>query len=274
MGVRRGQSWTEPTCFALLALRSCDGPASAQIKGRQWLLTSQRQDGGWAPEPSIPISTWVTSLAAIALNGNPPAGDPGARAVRWIKAQVGTQSSILNDLRKWFLGASRIKASPEGWSFYPGTASWVVPTVLAIVALSKSPEFRTNPSLANRVADGRRFLLSRRCADGGWSHGGSLARGEGSGSYPETTAMALLAFQGNAPADLGQPLALVEKWLANADSVEAESWIRIALSAHGCNPAQGSSLTHTRGRTNYDRSLQLLAEASRCGINEFATALT
>ncbi len=276
-GYDRGTSWTEPTSFSLLALNACGGSASAQAGGRQWLRSRQMPDGGWTPSATIPISTWVTTLAVIALETSPSNGSPVEhaesraiqRAVEWIYAQAGARRVGLEELRKWFLGSAR--TDPEGWSFFPGTASWVMPTSLAILALSKSPGFKQQAALVERVAHARSFLLSRRCADGGWNHGGSVASGESAASYPETTGMALLALQGGAPADLKRSLTLAENWLARTNSVEAQSWLRIGLSAYGRSPA-GPEI-NTRCRTNYDRSLLLLAEACRLRKNGFAAGM-
>jgi hypothetical protein len=271
-GYNRGKSWTEPTCFALLALEACGGSGTVRSRTRQWLLANQLRDGGWGPEPSVPISTWVTSLALIALSGKAPGDYVEARAVRWVESQIGIQRMGLDGARKWLLGASSKTSYPQGWSFFPGTASWVMPTALSIVALSKAASFRGDPALADRVADGRRFLLSRRCQDGGWNQGGSFVRGEGAASYPETTGIGLLAFQGSSSTDLERPLAIAGDWLARTGSVEARSWIRIALYAHGRAPAQTVE-ANPRCWTNYDRSLFLLAEAAQSARNAFATGI-
>src|ERR1700675_2636148 len=69
---RAGPSWTEPTCYALLALSagevypSTPAPrADAAGRGVRWLISRQRQDGGWAPRESVEESTWVTALVLL-----------------------------------------------------------------------------------------------------------------------------------------------------------------------------------------------------------------
>jgi squalene cyclase len=68
-GYRGTTSWTEPTCLALLALSAREGNAAsveAAGRGRRWLESAYRKDGGWAPRPSVEESTWVTALAVLA----------------------------------------------------------------------------------------------------------------------------------------------------------------------------------------------------------------
>jgi hypothetical protein len=64
-------SWTEPTCYAIMALRSAGGPEPAIVRACDWLARRQRRDGGWSPGPGVEKSTHVTSLAILALSDMP-----------------------------------------------------------------------------------------------------------------------------------------------------------------------------------------------------------
>src|SRR5580692_911410 len=98
-GYRRGGgSWTEPTCYALLALSS-DAPAAPDTlrRGAKWLAAQRRAGGGWAPRESVQESTWVTSLVLLLpsavtreLEGN---GVDRQSAEAWVLDQTGRESS-------------------------------------------------------------------------------------------------------------------------------------------------------------------------------------
>ena len=60
----RGKSWTEPSVYAVMALRST-GEREAAHRGMQWILSVQRSDGGWPPQAEVDQSTWVTALVAL-----------------------------------------------------------------------------------------------------------------------------------------------------------------------------------------------------------------
>src|SRR5581483_7407222 len=83
-GYGNGTSWTEPTALALLALEAQTFIGLNYARGCAWLAQNQRLDGGWAPKPSIQISTWVTSLAVLALSETEPVSFRPHRAVRWL----------------------------------------------------------------------------------------------------------------------------------------------------------------------------------------------
>src|ERR1019366_5152324 len=118
------------------------------------------------------------------------------RAEAWAVAQTGRESGWVNRIRQLMMGGdSADSTSYNGWPWYPGTAAWVAPTALSILALQKlARSGRADiASLRNRIEEGRDFLLARRCRDGGWNHGSTKALGYDSDSYPVTTGLALLA---------------------------------------------------------------------------------
>src|SRR5574341_1256740 len=90
----KGQSWTEPTIYALLALRDAGAGGEAVGRGERWITRTQRPDGGWSPRPSVDESTWVTALVLLLRAGesNSPSLD---RAMEWLLAQMGRESTFL-----------------------------------------------------------------------------------------------------------------------------------------------------------------------------------
>ncbi len=268
-GYQGGSSWTEPAAYALLALAGQPEAAPASDRARRWLAGNQRADGGFAPRPSVEESTWVTALAILA---GAATGDAGRRAVEWLLAESGEESTFIYRLRQWMNNA-RPQAMEEGlpgWSWYPGTAAWVVPTSLSMLALEKIEHRYPDPRIRPRIDQGRRFLLAHRCEDGGWNHGSARALGFQSVSYPETTGIALLALHGADPAGLAKSVAKGEEHFRGCRSLEGLSWLQLGLMAQG-RPAPAAP-ADIRARTLLDTALAILAGRAREGRNAFLEA--
>ncbi len=265
-GYRGGSSWTEPTAFALLALSGEPAAEDPIRRGRAWLRLNQRSDGGFSPRPSVGESTWVTSLPVLLGMRDPEAE---RRAIGWLLRQTGEESTAFTRVREWILGAKSDYETVHGWPWYPGTAAWVVPTSLTLLALRKLQIRHRQPGLADRLNQGRRFLVSRRCEDGGWNHGSARALGFQAVSYPETTGLALLALAGQSGLD--RSFAKAESHYRDCRSREGRSWIELAFLAHGRPLAPASDAVPTR--TLLDVALGLLAEKARAGRNLFLEPL-
>src|SRR4051812_36278899 len=90
-----GTSWTEPTCYALLALASGEvSVLAASRRGVQWLTAGQRSDGGLPPRPGVDQSTWVTALSLL-MPAELSAGPDRQRAADWLLAQSGRESGFV-----------------------------------------------------------------------------------------------------------------------------------------------------------------------------------
>jgi hypothetical protein len=260
----RGTSWTEPTALASLALRSHDNPAGVQQAALAWLGKRQNADGGWSPNDAVPTSTWVTSLVILALPNTGQSADQLQRAAIWVTGHVSQEPSTLT--RYLLLALGRTSAQVAGASpWFPGTAGWVIPTSTAILALSRL----NRTKFALQLEQSQRFLLSRRCSDGGWNHGGSSFRSENASSYAETTGLALLALAGLPSERLTAAFRLSGDFLRHPDSIEGRSWLQMGLLAHGkkVEDAPPAALP----RTVRDISLRLLALAAIRGNNRLLT---
>jgi hypothetical protein len=74
-----------------------------------------------------------------------------------------------------------------------------------------------------------RMLLDRRCRDGGWNYGNRRVLGADLPSYPETTALALMALDGHAAVAWGAALDQVEHAWREIRSPLARAWLSSCL---------------------------------------------
>ncbi len=254
----RGVSWTEPTVYAVLALLAA-GEIEPAKRGLNWLVARQRPDGGWPPQAGVDESTWVTSLVAML----PPEHlGPGnhARAIAWLLATQGQESTASYRLRQWLLGSVRMPEQEfPGWPWIPGAAAWVGPTSLAILALDKEARRKPTAAIGERLMEGRQFLLARTCHEGGWNHGSVRALGYESKPYPETTGMALAALRGVRAPEVDRGLRVAQGFLAVCRSADALNWLRLGLLAHGRLQPGFTPAMPVAYRTLPEMSLALLA---------------
>lgn len=260
----QGSSRTEPTVYAILALLAL-GENTAVERGLAWLRKHQLGDGGWAPQAGLDESTWVTSLVAM-LPPERLGESVHRRAIRWLLGNEGRETTVSNRLREWLLGNP---ASPEqefpGWPWVPGTAAWVGPTSLAILALEQEHRRRASSEVASRITAGRNFLLRRVCAGGGWNHGSVRALGYESQPYPETTGVALTALRGVKTPEVMQSLQLAREFLKQCRSADAYNWLRLGLLAHGALPPSIDAPPEITYRTLTEQSLALVVSAAQKG---------
>ena len=254
----RGGSWTEPTVYATLALLAV-GEREAAGRGMRWIHGSVRPDGGWAARVGVEQSVWVTGLVAML----PPERLGRARyagAIQWLLATSGQETALAYRLREFLLGNS---PPPEqkypGWPWVPGTAAWVGPTSIAIVALRRAARLGNSPALRERLESGRQFLLARTCHEGGWNHGSARTLGYESRPYPENTGMALVALAGVKAPEVERGLAAARQFLAECHSADAHNWLRLGLQAHGHMPAD-YCVPMLNYRTTPETALDLLIE--------------
>ncbi len=260
----RGGSWTEPTVWAVLALLG-EGEIEAARKGVTWLMGIQRPDGGWPARASVAECCWVTALVAL-LPPEELGKTAHARAVAWLLGITGMESRLDYRVRSWLLGR---KIPPEqahaGWPWVPGTAAWVAPTALAVLALEKEQRRQPSSRVAERIEAGKQFLLSRTCADGGWNHGSVPDLGYEAHAYPEITGLVLAALRGAKGPKMERALTVARGLLEGCRSADASNWLRLGLTAQGALPAGYRASRGIAYRTMPDVSLQALAGAAESG---------
>ncbi|HUQ90586.1 MAG TPA: prenyltransferase/squalene oxidase repeat-containing protein [Bryobacteraceae bacterium] len=226
-------SWTEPTAMAMLAVHGFARASPQAQRGVDWLGQVVRPDGGVTPSPTVEEGSWVTALVVLveSLYGRLP---PDAPSVRWLVDRSGEESRLLIRLRRWLLAVkSEEKDSVQGWPWLAGASAWVAPTAWTVIALSHVHRRTPTPDVFRRLDDGRKFLLSRQCPDGGWNYGAARALGYEAPSYPETTGIALLALRGQRSAAVDRGLDRALFLLRTCNSIQARSWLILGLLAHG-----------------------------------------
>ena len=246
----RASSWTEPTALALTALHAWGVASESYQRGLQWLAENQRPDGGWAPNRTVDASTAVTSLALLALLPSKDHHAAAAKATQWAAKQVYTDGFSPALLLARLLRLPPAHA-PGSVAWFPGTAGWVMPTAMSILALSHASQVLNLPELSSLVAASQTYLLSRRCIDGDAT------------SYPETTGIALLALSSRPAAELAAPLRFGQQLLNSPESLEGLSWLQMGLAAN--HQATPDPAEIEPPRTSRDASLRLLALAVRAG---------
>jgi hypothetical protein len=181
----------------------------------------------------------VTALAALALMVTGAGVESVASAIRWLVNAKGREA---NWFWRWRLRAvdNKVQIDPDkfGWSWVPGTTSWVIPTAFSVLALrhARQRSLNATPELGGRVDLGVCMLLDRMCPGGGWNAGNGIAFGVPYAPYLDATAIALLALTGH-KYDAGVQTSL--HWLVNrlpgCPSPYSLAWGVLALSAYRNN---------------------------------------
>lgn len=265
-----GAGIAECTCYALLARYAAGDTDERLTISLDWLQKLQRPDGGFAPQTSVSDSNWVTSLAALTM-GAYGRSEAQRKAVEWLLGLTGMESAWLPRTIRNTLGIeTAYPQNHHGWPWVKGTAAWLMPTALGLLALlhaRKSGRFdHLNSQLDERIDEARKMLLDRRCADGGWNHGAPAALEVNANSYPETTGMALIALQGVPSEAIAGADDLGAQMLSKNHFANAASWLQIGLTARGHAVIIGEEEA-IQCRNSLDYALRVLALQAIGGNN-------
>lgn len=205
-----------------------------------WLEAARGADGwGYRPgEPPAPEPTVLCRAAGCAGAEAPAIGGAGwaALVVPWAAGGSGVGvDAALEVLLAWRVlqteeTAGTYSGRLAGWSWVPGTFSWVEPTAWAVLSLEAAGRHGHS-----RAVEGRALLADRQCVDGGWNTSAPDVFGVPVPAYQSTTAMVLAALPAGHPA-----VALGFRWL-DADlegpSPLSAAWSLLAATRHGRDPA-------------------------------------
>ncbi len=223
-------SCLEPTAYALLALAEDPRARPAVDRGRRLIRSWEVAAGGWRPCAPVAEAHWATSLVVTLHSALGVSDDSTRRAVDWLISTRGAETRPLARLAAWLSPHTvEFDASLSGWPWQTGTSSWVEPTAHALMALGRIARSGPHPALESRLALGRRMLLDRRCGDGGWNYGNRRVLGADLPSYPETTALALMALDGHPAIRWGEMLDRVAWMWRETSSPLARAWLGACL---------------------------------------------
>ena len=210
-------SCVEPTSWSLLALNSLpDVPQvrPALDRASDWLRTAQSPDGSWPSQPGLAEGSWVTASACLALQSQPDSDAAVSRGVCWLCRQRPSEGRIWWRFLHWVQRSSAVvrhNLSLPGWSWTPGTSSWVEPTAISLI-LVRGCSKDAGPAMARRCRQATALLYDRMCPGGGWNSGNPFVYGVPGEPQPAPTAWALLALQDHSQRAENQESL---RWLAN-----------------------------------------------------------
>lgn len=232
---RTSQKSAEPMCLSILALRRLPSiEISCMARTLQGL---QNKDGSWrAFEGDEPDGSWVTALAVIALLATGSEVSSLSRAICWLVGARGREASWFC---RWRFQAAdksvRFDPAKYGWSWVPGTTSWVIPTAFSVIALRQVRNLGINRTAAvtERIEQGVSMLLDRMCPGGGWNAGNGMAFGVRYSAYIDATAIALLALAGHeTESGVRDSLTWLVNRLPGCPSPYSLAWGILALAAY------------------------------------------
>jgi len=228
------RSWLEPTAYAMLALDG-DGQAQSALE-RAWkaVRSWQLPNGAWRGGPQVLEPHWTTALAVTLHVARRQFDEPFRAGVGWLLQTMGSEENLWMWMARW-LKIQTIEFDPSlhGWPWSPGTSSWVEPTVHTLICLRKAAPHYPAKELELRVQMAEKFLLDRRCSDGGWNYGNRRVFRVELPSFEESTAMALLALRGTQGVDLRTALDRARMFWNERPSPLARAWLAISLRNYG-----------------------------------------
>src|SRR5262245_10636171 len=184
----------ETTCYALMALSDREG--ATRDNAIELLLRTQNPDGSWpAFDGDDPEGCWTTALVTIALHYMGFPSHVLQKPIDWLVKNKGREAHWF---WKWKFRtvdrAVQFNADKFGWSWFPGTVSWVIPTAFSLIALKQAFSCCRADQLTKRIQLGMEMLRDRACPQGGWNAGNGIVFGEPLTPHIDATAITLLGF--------------------------------------------------------------------------------
>ena len=239
---------TETTVWVLTALASTGSPDTADSirRGLEWLSQHQNSDGSFRLNDRSIVGSWTTGPALLCLSAFSQYKAQALAAARWSLNQEGASPGWLSSLLVRLTRqeeVNKINMNLTGWSWTPGTFSWVEPTSYFLIALKRMKSRLQETNVSQRIREAELMIYDRVCDAGGWNYGNSKIYGEALWPYPDVTAIALLALQDHRDAEpVRRSLAALEKMIANFDSGFALSWATLCFSIYSRDVSQWREL--------------------------------
>ena len=177
--------WLAWDCSACRKQSLLQKIASAVKRGAEWLATMQNADGSLGVCAALPQPGWATPYAILLWSALDTLAPERQRAAAWLLAQKGLRPPVPEIAR------SPVGHDPTlvGWPWIENTHSWLEPTALAILALSRlSLHDHRSRRRGNAV-----IIIDRALPHGGWNPGGKAVFGRELRPQPGPTGIAMLA---------------------------------------------------------------------------------
>jgi hypothetical protein len=160
-------------------------------------------------------------------------GQPINKAVQWLLDNKGREGHWFWNW-KFRIADRAVHFNPDkyGWSWFPDTVSWVIPTALSIIALKQSLPCCRTEQVIDRIQLGTEMLRDRACPQGGWNAGNGIVFGAALTPHVDTTATALLALTQDADPAALQGLEWVRHASVECSSAYSLAWSAIAFLMH------------------------------------------
>lgn len=179
-------SANEATLMALLAFFAAGVPLEKTKPVLSGILSQQNADGSiGANNRCRGDGIWLTAHLAIVL------------LYYGYAQQMGHALGFLRSLKSHTSATAAhdgvlLDDQIVGWPWVRNTFGWVEPTAWALIAFTLSGQ-ENDP----RAINGRKLLLDRQIASGGWNYGNKEVKGAQLIPFWDTTSLALLALHGS-----------------------------------------------------------------------------
>jgi hypothetical protein len=227
----------EPTALAALALASepgDDASTAAVRRAADALAKLQCPDGSIGVSATIPTPGWATPYALLVWSALGVHEAPRTAAMRWL---LGLKGRVI-DPREDPSHIAGHDTMLVGWPWVADTHSWLEPTALAVLALSRAGQV-AHP----RVREGLRLIRNRAVESGGWNYGNRAVFGRNLRAQPAPTGLALLALAGEGPRseEIERGCAYLNRVLPDVRAASSLGWGLIGLRAWDATPSHADA---------------------------------
>jgi len=233
-GYRKGAAAAaEPTALAALALLASGDDSAPSRIAAEWLAKMQRSDGSVGIGEGT-LSGWMTPHAMQVWAAFPDYTASLHRGSRWLLGLKGLTLNPKEDPAQ-IAGHDTMLV---GWPWVAETHSWLEPTAMAILALS-----RDGFAKHDRVIEGLAVIRNREIAYGGWNYGNKAVFGKALRPQPAPTGLALLALAGvdTQTRAISRAIDYLTKALPGVRACASLGWGLIGLQAWGVRPEASES---------------------------------
>jgi hypothetical protein len=243
-------SRVEATSWALLALRESSSEDREEIRrGLHFLRSAQLANGSWPSAQGQQQGSWVTALACWAFcsaTGSATISTTElqrslSRGLTWLRNERPADSRAWRRFLRRLVADKDVVAQNDayyGWSWTPGTASWVEPTSYALLVLRRLAPYGASNALRNRLRVAESMLFDRMCPGGGWNCGNPMVYGAPGEAQIGPTVWALLALRGMTEREeIGKSLEWIEKNWQSVSSPVSLALAQICLRCYGHSTA-------------------------------------